>query len=686
MSDGERQGPLRVATVTQNALLFTTLLATACTAVAPAEEAAEGTPFDARIRAASTAPSFVERDGDRFVAVAGRIEVPEGIAANPVARADWFLDAYGDEVGVDSPMDDLAVDRVVEGADGGQLVVYQRVEDGVPVFGAEVRVGVSADGDIIALAASTPSGLDDVVTTPTISAEQAEATALSSLAGSELESSELVILDESLFVDGGGPSRLAYRLSTYQAAVPAALVVFVDAHENALLAFRYDDMHETRHRDGFDCEGDTNKKIQQLLASRVYDEEGPVVEAPSQDAQDAYVFTGMAYDYLESHFDHEGHDGDDADVEAYLDLGSDHSNAFYWNDALWFTDGMVTLDIVVHEYVHGVVSYTAGLVYRGESGALNESMADVFGWLVDHDDDTIGEGSTLGTLRSMSRPDAYDQPFHIDGQRTYAADDPPSKSNDYHGVHRDSGIPNYAAYLIVNGGTHRTTGISVEGIGEDRAGQIFYRALSQYLSPVSDFARARVALRMAAWEFAQDNTHEISFEQCSAVLNAYAAVGIGHPDGDLDCIDDVVDNCPLDFNPDQDGDVCAATEPEPEMPVEMVCADQGAPCSGSGSAFDDECCGDLICVVGACQPADLPREQAACDEGYCARGLSCRRVGSAEAEPTCCARDEDYCEVTQDCCGLQDCVSNRCVGRVSGEECMSGDCVGASYCDGGTCS
>jgi hypothetical protein len=117
-----------------------------------------------------------------------------------------------------------------------------------------------------------------------------------------------------------------------------------------------------------------------------------------------------------------------------------------------------------------------------------------------------------------------------------------------------------------------------------------------------------------------------------------------------------------------------------------MCGEEGEPCSGSGPEFDDECCGDLYCVVGACRPAEGERERASCEPGGCASGLSCRPVGSADAERTCCAANTDYCTEKADCCGLMDCVMNHCVGRVSGEECLSGDCDGASFCDGGVCT
>ncbi|MEM9193829.1 MAG: hypothetical protein AAGF12_31935 [Myxococcota bacterium] len=132
----------------------------------------------------------------------------------------------------------------------------------------------------------------------------------------------------------------------------------------------------------------------------------------------------------------------------------------------------------------------------------------------------------------------------------------------------------------------------------------------------------------------------------------------------------------VEFGPDQQ--IVVVVEPGDGG---SACEPVGAPCGGSGSTFDDECCGDAICVVGACQ-APNRREGESCEApDHCARGLACGPVGSAEAERTCCARDTDYCKEKADCCGLMDCVSNRCVGRESGEQCVLGDCTGGSFCD-----
>jgi Zn-dependent metalloprotease len=141
------------------------------------------------------------------------------------------------------------------------------------------------------------------------------------------------------------------------------------------------------------------------------------------------------------------------------------------------------LDVVGHEFTHGVIDSTAQLVYEGQSGALNESYADIFAAMIDRDDWTIGEEVVKSPpypvpfLRSLEDPElggTYDprrplsgigQPGHMDNY----ANLPLSRRADNGGVHINSGIPNRAAFLVA------------QALGREKTEQIYYRALTQYL-------------------------------------------------------------------------------------------------------------------------------------------------------------------------------------------------------------
>jgi Zn-dependent metalloprotease len=180
--------------------------------------------------------------------------------------------------------------------------------------------------------------------------------------------------------------------------------------------------------------------------------------------------------------------------------GQSMDNA-YWNGAFMiYGDGNQSfrplaggLDVAAHEMTHGVVQHTVNLEYQFQSGALNESFADVFGVMVDRDDWRIGEDVVLtsvfpsGALRDMedphnggtSRADLGWQPSHMNEFVELTIDD------DNGGVHVNSGIPNKACHLI---------GVA---IGRDKTERIYYRILeARYLNTQSNFAD----MRMEPWK------------------------------------------------------------------------------------------------------------------------------------------------------------------------------------------
>jgi hypothetical protein len=159
------------------------------------------------------------------------------------------------------------------------------------------------------------------------------------------------------------------------------------------------------------------------------------------------------------------------------------------------------LDVVAHEYTHGVTTYSSGLLSGGHAGALNESLSDMFGYLVeayhtgDYNDWTLGEdmfaqeaGAKTAAWRSLADPAAYEDPDHI----SHPSYTPPSNTADESGVHTNCGIPDKVFYLLVHGGTHY--GIPVAPLSPDilesasLAGMLFYACnTGGYFAPTTNF-------------------------------------------------------------------------------------------------------------------------------------------------------------------------------------------------------
>lgn len=216
--------------------------------------------------------------------------------------------------------------------------------------------------------------------------------------------------------------------------------------------------------------------------------------------------------------------------------GTSYENAFYdeRNDSLNFGDGngsttwpLVSIDVVGHEYTHGLTRRTSNLIYQDEPGALNESFSDIFGTAIEfytgiNPDYLIGEdfitpGISDGVaLRYMQNPPADGRSVDYYPNRVYIG-----TGIDFGGVHFNSGIQNKAFYLLAEGGTHPITGITVAGIGRGAAEAIFFRALVYKLFPSAQFRDARLATLSAAADL-----YGRGSAQYNSVKQTWDAVGV----------------------------------------------------------------------------------------------------------------------------------------------------------------
>ncbi len=273
---------------------------------------------------------------------------------------------------------------------------------------------------------------------------------------------------------------------------------------------------------------------EQLPGVRVRSEEDPATGDAAAD--EAFDGLGATFEFFWDAFARNAIDGAGGQLLATVHYGQDYDNAFWNGERMVFGDGdgevfagfTGSLSVIAHELSHGVIDAAGGLVYRNQSGALNESVADVFGVLTEqhHLGQTVDEASWLvgeglftdavqgDALRSLAAPGtAYDddvlgrdpQPAHM---RDYVV-----TPDDNGGVHINSGIPNHAFYL---------TAVALGGNAWERAGVIWYRALtSGELGTAPDFAGfAAATVRAAEAEYGEGS------EEADAVRAGWAGVGV----------------------------------------------------------------------------------------------------------------------------------------------------------------
>ncbi len=452
---------------------------------------------------------------------------------NPVAIAYGFLDENRALFRIASAQGELRLLRIEPDLQlNFSHVRLEQSYKGIPVWGKQLAVHLDPQGRIVAVNGQFAPDIN-VATRPTISQAEAEAAALDDLMGNQLDDNERahaqtnVLKDKTqlvVYVDDSGKATLTWQVTIMTMSPLGQWRYFVNGRREAV-AHQFDSIEHGRRRmtyasrNGGDIPG-------RLMA----DEGERSNDAIAQAAHDA---AGKVYDFYFNNFKRDSVDGQGSPLVSTVHFGtdpSDQENAAWIGEAkqMVYGDGgrifkplAYGLDVVGHEFTHGVIDSSASLVYAGQSGALNESYADVFGVLISGTNWEVG-GSVVKSppyptrvLRSLADPGisgTYDprNPLQGVGQpanmREYA-NLPMSRRADNGGVHINSGIPNKAAYLLG------------QAIGKDKLAQVYYRTLTQYLTPQADFQAAANATARAAQDLYGD-------AEANAARTAWSQVGV----------------------------------------------------------------------------------------------------------------------------------------------------------------
>jgi Zn-dependent metalloprotease len=242
-------------------------------------------------------------------------------------------------------------------------------------------------------------------------------------------------------------------------------------------------------------------------------------------AVNSQLYSAVVYNFYKSHYNRNSFDGKGGSMENVVHYKIKYNNAF-WNgsfmsygdgDGVMFSNLAGGLDVTAHEISHGLDQHTANLAYHLQSGAINESISDVFGSLVDSTNWLIGEdvytpGIPGDALRSMQDPH-NGQTAGSNGWQPASMDEfvvlPDDALNDWGGVHTNSGITNKAFYNVAS------------VIGHWEAGQIWYRCLTTYLTSNASFTDLRNGCLSAAKDL-----YGASSNEYQKITDGFTAVGI----------------------------------------------------------------------------------------------------------------------------------------------------------------
>lgn len=445
------------------------------------------------------------------------------------------LERYAPYFGIGNPAEQLRQFRSTSRGAAGDILRYRQLHDGVPVIGGELVLSLDGAGNMLSLSGEVATDLKLRSSEPAITAAQARQTALAAAgkyypdlrAGLTASEPELSVYDPALIGPAAGlAARLVWRIEV-KSADPAHLreLILVNAGDGAV-ALHFNQI-ETALRQATHTANSTGTLPGTLLC----DETQPLCTGGTNtDADLAHRYGRETYDFYMTHHGRDSFDGLGATLISsvnYLSAGFPCPNAAWTGTQMIYCAGAPAADDVVgHELTHAVTDRTSDLFYYYQSGAINESFSDVWGEFVDLGNGSgndaasvrwlIGEDfAGLGAIRNMANPPQFNQPDRM-RSTLYSL-----SGSDNGGVHRNSGVNNKAAALLVDGG--RFNGYTISGIGIDKVAALYYRVQTQHLTSGSDYADLYLALNQACRNMI-GGAAGIVADDCLQVANATEAV------------------------------------------------------------------------------------------------------------------------------------------------------------------
>jgi len=524
-------------------------------------------------------------------ALPGAVLLADDVSAAPLVRAQDFLARYGVAAGVTAPLTQLVLQRVSTDAAGLTHVHLDQVQNGLPVFGGRLVVHLS-DAGVVGMNGVFVPGLEALPLVPAKTTGFLRERALVAarklhpgVANLAVERTRLMYYRTGLLKGVEGRSFLAYEavVSGGTLAYPVRERVILNADRGTVLN-RIDEVHRALNRVVYSPNQDTPPVLTEATPSPVRPADPALLPddrtrasrvSPNLPQNNLFIFAGGTYKLYENLFGVGGYDFTDPAAppeQRSVYLITEACPNAYWNgDATHYCPGFDADDIVSHEWSHAYTEYTHGLVYQYQSGALNEAYSDIFGEAYDlvngieaplgtltysgGEESYFRDGGTrwvLGEdlsnaaagllLRDMWDPDDFG-PSAFPGLTpspgsTITSDNYYCANGDNGGVHTNSGVPNHAFAMLVDGRPNRYDAsvfndTPIAAIGMTRALHIYFQAMTNYQTPTSNFVAHADALERSCQDLLgkplKDVTGAVSVEvirpaDCAAVTAAIAAV------------------------------------------------------------------------------------------------------------------------------------------------------------------
>lgn len=440
---------------------------------------------------------------------------------------------------------------------GLKNVELKQLYKGVPVFDATLKFHYNRSNKLTSINGNFVPNIK-LNEAPTLSSSEANNMALREIENQQINnsgvalqiiSSDLYVFQKGMVQGYFGGNFLVYRIEIRNDA-DVREFLFINAHDGSLVEQFTGMAHAL------------NRIVYESVAGNTVWQEGDAFPGTLDQWQQNEVETsGHVYHFFNNAFGYASYDGADATMTTINNNPNISCPNASWNGVtVNYCTGTATDDIIGHEWGHAYTQYTNNLVYAWQSGAMNESYSDIWGETIDLINGYEDDGEDLSLRTSCASSDRWMQGEDASGFGGAIRDmwDPtckgdPGKTTDSQywcsttdsgGVHTNSGIPNHAYALLVDGGTYN--GQTIGSLGFTKAAHIFWRAQSVYLTSTSDFNSLADALDAACADLVGIDLEGLSTtitpaglsgeiitaDDCQQIANAILAVGLRtDPDG-----------------------------------------------------------------------------------------------------------------------------------------------------------
>ncbi|MDQ3131261.1 MAG: M4 family metallopeptidase, partial [Acidobacteriota bacterium] len=439
-------------------------------------------------------------------------------SADARGKSDDFFRQYGSLFGIKNPAAELRYENETGEDNGAKHQTYQQFYNGVPVFAGTLKTHLDKEIRLYAVNGTFVPEIE-IDVNPVFMQTEAAAVAVAKV--SEEKSAdglfaakiELYVYRTGLIKGVPGNDFLTWQIEVTN-NTDIREFVFIDAQTNKTVD-QFTGIHDALSRRAYD--GLSLPNVPPSYPAAPFWTEGQAFPTVSTEANNMLIASKETYDVFKNAFNRDSFNGSGATMDSIFNRGYSCPNASWNGTFISFCAGLTTDDVTAHEWGHAYTEFTHGLIYQWQPGALNESYSDIYGEIIDriNNRDNVGNsasdaarspgicsgstrwllgedatGGISGALRDMYNPNCFNDPGKV-SDAVYVCG-----SGDSGGVHSNSGVPNHAFALLVDGGTYN--GQTINAFGLTKAAHIYFRAMNIYQQRDSDFADHADALEQSA--------------------------------------------------------------------------------------------------------------------------------------------------------------------------------------------